>query len=205
MPNLQQPELNSFQLVDDNWHQQSIAKTFNHWDGKSDVWVFGYGSLIWRPEFEFTESYLGTVNGYHRALCLWSRVNRGTPQTPGLVFGLDTGGSCEGKVFKIPAKNITSTMIELWRREMPSASYIPSWLDCHTPIGTVKALAFAMDPEDSGYVADLSLEQTVQIVRQGYGKYGACTDYVLETAKALESVGIKDQKLNAIAQALAQN
>lgn len=201
----QQPALETFKLVDDDWHRQSISSTFANWDGKSDVWVFGYGSLIWRPEFDFIESRLAHINGYHRALCLWSRVNRGTPENPGLVFGLDMGGDCQGKVFKIAAQNIESTMINLWRREMPSASYIPSWLECQTQNGTVKALAFTMDQNDSGYVPDLSLKQTIDIVRRGHGKYGACTDYVLETAKALESVGIRDHKLSTLAKELTQH
>lgn len=198
----QQPSLDTFKLVDDDWHRQSIASTFANWDGRSDVWIFGYGSLIWRPEFDFIESRIANVNGYHRSLCLWSRVNRGTPENPGLVFGLDMGGQCQGKVFKISTNDLETTLINLWRREMPSASYIPSWLDCQTSAGPVSALAFTMNQKDSGYVPDLSLHQTVKIVLQGHGKYGACTDYVLETAKALESEGINDHKLSALAKEL---
>lgn len=201
----QQPALNTFRLVDDSWHRQSIANTFANWDNSNDVWVFGYGSLIWRPEFEYIESHIANVKGYHRSLCLWSRVNRGTPESPGLVFGLDAGGQCQGKVYKLAKDNLETTMLNLWRREMPSASYIPSWLDCYTDIGHVKALAFTMNQADSSYAPNLSIDQTIDIVRQGHGKYGACTDYVLETAKALESVGISDQKLFAIAKGLTQH
>lgn len=200
----QQPALETFKLVDDDWHRQSIANTFANWDGQSDIWVFGYGSLIWRPEFDFTESRMAHIDGYHRALCLWSRVNRGTPEVPGLVFGLDIGGQCQGKVFKISKNNFEATMINLWRREMPSASYIPSWLNCQTDNGMVSALAFTMNQDDIGYIPDLTQTQTIDIVRRSHGKYGACVDYVLETAKALESEGINDYKLSALAKELSQ-
>lgn len=199
------PQAKDFKLVSEDWHKESIRQTLSHWDGKSDLWVFGYGSLIWRPEFDFIESHIAEVQGYHRALCLWSRVNRGTPEIPGLVFGLDTGGRCKGKVFRIAGREIPQVMRDLWIREMPSASYIPAWVDCQTDSEKVQALVFKMDQNDTGYVPDLSLEQTVQIVRQGHGKYGACTDYVLETARALEIAGIIDPELQAIAQALTTN
>lgn len=173
------------------------------WDGRTDLWVFGYGSLIWRPEFEHLEARMAQLHGYHRALCLWSRVNRGTPEVPGLVFGLDVGGSCQGRVYRIAAAHVPPVMTALWRREMPSGAYIPRWVACRTPMGSVRALVFATDRAGDGYVPNLSVEQIVPIVRQGHGRYGPCTEYVLQTAQALEAAGIRDQKLRAIARAVA--
>lgn len=196
------PSPDALQLRDAAWHQASIARTLNHWDGHSDLWIFGYGSLIWRPEFCYQESRTARLHGYHRSLCLWSRVNRGTPERPGLVFGLDLGGSCIGKVYRIAGQQIADIMLPLWVREMPSASYIPRWLKCRTAQGTVPALAFVMDRTDNGYAPGLSQQQTVQIVRQGHGRYGRCVDYVLQTADALDAAGIIDHRLRALAQAL---
>ncbi|CAM5788455.1 gamma-glutamylcyclotransferase [Castellaniella caeni] len=198
----QPPAPEAFSLRDAAWHEASIGRALQHWDGQSDLWIFGYGSLIWRPEFTFLEARDARVHGYHRALCLWSRVNRGTPEQPGLVFGLDVGGSCAGRVFRIAGAQVPDIMRALWKREMPSAAYIPRWLKCRTPQGVVRGLVFTMNRADACYVPNLPLDHTVRIIRQGHGRYGACTDYVLQTAQALEAVGIIDHQLRAIARAL---
>lgn len=173
-----------------------------HWDGHSDLWVFGYGSLIWRPEFDYLESCRARIHGYHRSLCLWSRINRGTPECPGLVFSLDLGGSCTGMAFRIAGRAVRDTLLALWIREMPSAAYIPRWLNCQVVRGTVSGLVFTMDRSDVAYIPGLTLDQTLRIVRQGHGNYGACTEYVLQTADALQAAGIADRKLQRIARAL---
>lgn len=198
------PPADRFRLFDSEWHQESIDQTLRDWDGRSDLWVFGYGSLVWRPEFEFVESRIARIHGYHRALCMWSRVNRGTPERPGLVFALDQGGSCMGKAYRIAARHVPEIMRALWWREMPSASYIPRWVKCRTGSEAFSSLVFVMDRSDISYVPNLSLEQTVAIVRQGHGRYGPCSEYVLETAQALQQAGITDHRLNTIARALQQ-
>jgi len=197
------PDVRRFRLLDDAEHQASIDRMLNGWDRRSDLWVFGYGSLVWRPEFEHLESRMAHIHGYHRALCLWSRVNRGTPEVPGLVFGLDVGGSCQGRAYRIAAGRVPPVMAALWRREMPSGAYIPRWVACRTPEGPIRALVFTMDRAADGYVPGLSVDQIVPIVRQGHGRYGPCTEYVLQTAQALEAAGIHDRKLRAIARAVA--
>nr|WP_255675929.1 gamma-glutamylcyclotransferase [Pusillimonas sp. MFBS29] len=172
------------------------------WQPDQDLWLYGYGSLIWRPEFDFAEKRIALLHGYHRALCLWSRVNRGTPDQPGLVFGLDTGGSCQGVVFRIPAGDVPTTMEALWRREMPSGAYIPKWLNCRTRDGSVSALAFTMNRNTDAYVSGLPVERLVQIVRNAHGSYGPCIEYVLETAQALKQSNIHDKRLQHLVGAL---
>ncbi len=196
------PPPEAFRLRDATWHEASIGQTLRHWDGRSDLWIFGYGSLIWRPEFDHLEARRARIHGYHRALCLWSRINRGTPERPGLVFGLDLGGSCEGTVYRIAGGRVPEILGPLWQREMPSASYTPRWLNCHTSSGAVTGLVFTMDRGHEGYVTGLSTEDIVAIVRQGHGRYGPCTEYVLQTAAALDAAGITDRRLRAIARAL---
>jgi len=173
-----------------------------HWRAGQDVWVFGYGSLIWRPGFEFEEQRSALLRGYHRSLCLWSRVNRGTPERPGLVLGLDVGGACRGVVYRIAGARVAATLEALWQREMPAAAYLPKWLGCQTPQGRVQALVFVMDRSKPAYASGLSTGQQAQIVRDACGKYGVCSEYVLNTVQALRAANIHDSKLEAVARAL---
>lgn len=192
------PAPGSFRLLTEAERDASLQAALAHWRDDQDVWVYGYGSLIWRPEFEFTERRTALLHGYHRALCLWSRINRGTPDKPGLVFGLDAGGSCRGVVYRIPAANVPDTMDALWRREMPSGAYIPKWLSCKTQHGPITALVFAMNRNTDAYVRGLSTERLVHIVRSAHGSYGPCVEYVLETAQALQQSNIHDKHLQMI-------
>ncbi|UOD51137.1 gamma-glutamylcyclotransferase [Orrella daihaiensis] len=185
-------------LTDDQRHA-SMRQALAGWSGDTDLWIYAYGSLIWNPEFDFREQRLSTLRGHHRALCLWSRVNRGTPQTPGLVFGLDRGGSCRGVTFRIPASTVPTTFEALWRREMATGAYHPRWLRCETDSGPVKALAFVIDRSNPGYVRGLLDHQTVEIVCRASGSYGPCIDYVVQTHQALSAAGIEDKKLARLA------
>src|SRR5574337_481698 len=121
-----------------------LARTLAAWGGRSDPWIFGYASLIWRPDFDFTEQRPAGVQGWHRALKMWSRVNRGTPECPGLVFGMLSGGSCRGMVFRVEQAHARQVMVNLWQREMVLGVYDPRWLACQTPQGPVRALAFTL-------------------------------------------------------------
>jgi cation transport protein ChaC len=167
------PNPGSFRLLTEAERKASLEESLSGWQPGQDIWVYGYGSLIWRPEFDFSEKRTALLHGYHRALCLWSRVNRGTPDQPGLVFGLDVGGSCRGMAFRIPAARVPQDMEALWRREMPSGAYLPRWLTCRT-------------------------ERLIHIVRNAHGSYGPCMEYVLETAQALKQSNIHDKRLQAL-------
>lgn len=195
------PSIDSFQPFTDQQRQQSIAQTLDQcqWRPHQDLWVYGYGSLIWRPEFDFIEKRPGILRGHHRALCLWSRVNRGTPDNPGLVFGLDRGGSCRGMAYRLPAINIPHTFEKLWAREMSTGAYVPKWLRCSTPKGDVSVLAFVVNREAVSYVPKMGTSQTLEIIRQAQGRYGSCLEYVLQTHQALEASGIRDKRLAALA------
>lgn len=194
----------SFRLLTEAERQASLEAALAAQPSGQDIWIFGYGSLIWRPEFDFTERRHALLHGYHRSLCLWSRVNRGTPEKPGLVFGLDAGGSCRGVCFRLPNEGIRETMEALWKREMPSGAYIPRWLSCRTDQGPLRALAFTMNRNTDAYVRDLPKERLINIVRSAHGSYGPCIDYVLETADALVRHNIIDKQLNDLARALRQ-
>src|SRR5690606_2881369 len=144
------------------------------------------------------------LHGYHRALCLWSRVNRGTPERPGLVFGLDAGGSCRGVAFRIEGQQAPGIMGARWRREMPSGAYIPRWRNCRAGHALITALAFTMNRNTDAYVRGLPREHLLHIGRSANGSYGPCIDYVLETDEALKRHDIVDRQLAALAHSLRQ-
>lgn len=192
----------SFELWTDVQREESLAGSLAELKEVRDIWIFGYGSLIWHPEIDFEESRPARLDGYHRSLCLWSTVNRGTPEQPGLVFGLDNGGSCEGRVFRLPNENLHEQLRVLWRRELPNSSYIPRWLQCQTPEGPVQALVFVMDRDDHSYTGDLTPEETRDIVLNAHGDRGPCVEYVLQTEEALKAAGIKDESLTELCKIL---
>lgn len=192
------PSPHAFRRLTDEERRASMLDYLKHWEKGHDLWIFGYGSLVWRPEFDYVERRPALVRGYHRALCLWSRINRGTPEQPGLVFGLDNGGSCRGMVYRVSGSQVPEIFDELWKREMPSGAYIPRHLTCQTHQGPVGALVFTMDKTKDGYVRGLETPQLVDIVRRASGTYGPCMEYVVETHRALKDNGIHDHKLDAL-------
>ena len=163
-----------------------------------DLWVFGYASLLWRPEFEAQEQHITKVWGWHRALKMWSRLNRGSPQCPGLVFALLPGGSCQGVVYRVAPQQADEVLTRLWAREMPMDVYTPSWLSCATPQGPVKALAFTLPRSSPSFTGDLPANTYRQIFRQASGRFGTTLDYALQTYRNLQAHGIEDRALAAL-------
>ena len=168
------------------------------WDGRSDVWIFGYASLIWRPEFDHAEERFATLHGYHRALKMWSRVNRGTPAVPGLVFGLLPGGSCKGVAFRLPRKAVADALPALWHREMPNGVYDPKWLRCRTASGDVTALAFTLSRRSPNHTGVLTDDAYRQIFSSASGRYGTTRDYAQLTYDKLRGLGINDRALGQL-------
>jgi cation transport protein ChaC len=172
-----------------------LERTIAEWGGHEDLWLFGYGSLIWRPEFDFVERRPALVPGWHRALKMWSRVHRGTAQNPGLVFGLLSGGSCRGLVFRVPAAAGLETLGRLWLREMPTGVYDPRWLGCATPGGPVRALAFTLSRRSPNFTGELSDARYRQIFHSAAGYYGSSLDYARQTLLELQRHAIHDRAL----------
>ena len=168
------------------------------WGGKSDLWVFGYASLIWRPDFEVAEHRPAKVHGWHRALKMWSKVYRGTPETPGLVCALLSGGSCHGVVLRVPRKEASEVLQQIWQREMFSGIYDPRWLNCATSHGTVTALAFTLSRKNSNFAGDLHHEHYRRIFSTAQGRYGSSLDYARQTLASLRQHGIEDKALRKL-------
>jgi len=175
-----------------------LAQARKQWGGERDLWVFGYASLIWRPAFDADEHRAATVHGYHRALEMRSRVNRGTPERPGLVFALVRGGSCRGVVYRLARHRAEAELESLWEREMPTGVYDARWLPCRTPLGTVHALAFTLDRRSPNYTGALPDDEMVTILRDATGRYGRTLDYLLDTARGLRGCGIRDREIERL-------
>ena len=175
-----------------------LERARRQWGGSSDLWVFGYASLIWRPEFDFIERRPSSVHGFHRALAMHSRINRGTPQCPGLVFGLISGGSCRGVVYRIGHERAEAELERLWLREMPTGVYEPRWLRCRTAEGDVTALAFTLSRRSPNYTGRITDEALLQTLREACGRYGSTLDYLLHTAKGLRESGIRDNEVERL-------
>lgn len=165
--------------------------------------VFGYGSLIWRPGFEHAGAEAALLHGAHRCLCIFSHRYRGTRDRPGLVFGLSRGGSCHGMAFSIPPVSWPEVRAYLWDRELISGVYRPALRQVHLASGTVVAgLAFLADPRHEQYAGQLGIAEQLRFIRQGHGDMGPNADYVLNTARHLSEMGIRDRQLEQIRRAL---
>jgi len=175
-----------------------LHQAIKAWGGSSDLWVFGYASLIWRPEFESVERRPASVYGWHRALQMRSRINRGTPERPGLVFALVSGGSCRGMVYRIDRHRARDELERLWSREMPTGVYDPKWLPCHTPQGRVHALGFALSRASPSHTGRMDDAQIVDILRTAEGRFGRTLDYLLDTARSLRAHGIRDMEIERL-------
>jgi cation transport protein ChaC len=174
-------------------------------DSADDLWVFGYGSLMWRPGFDYLQRVEARLIGAHRALCVYSFVHRGTPERPGLVLGLDLGGSCRGIAFRVAPKARAETIRYLRAREQVTMVYRECtrrvWLK-DEPDRQVQALCYMVDRSHPQYAGRLTLEQQLHHVRQGHGQSGPNRDYVVATVASLEGMGYRESDLHLLAERL---
>jgi cation transport protein ChaC len=172
-------------------------------DGAGDLWVFGYGSLMWRPGFEFEESALAFVQGYHRSLCIFSHVHRGTPERPGLVLGLDRGGSCQGVVFRVAGDRRAATLDYLRERELVTSVYLERTVSVRFAEGApISAVAYVVDRTHPQYAGRLPLAEAARLVSGARGASGDNPDYVRNTYEHLLARGIRDDQLAAVTRRL---
>lgn len=168
----------------------------------ADLWVFGYGSLMWKPGFEFLEQVPARLIGEHRALCVYSFDHRGTPEKPGLVLGLDRGGACRGIAFRVAAHLRHDTIDYLRAREQTTNVYREVmrsvWLE-NEARQRVSALAYVVDRGHVQYAGRLSLAEQLRFVQQGHGRSGNNRDYVLSTVASIEKQGFRDAQLHQLA------
>lgn len=170
-----------------------------------DLWVFGYGSLMWNPGFPYEERVPARLLGAHRSLCVLSVHWRGTKEKPGLVMGLDRGGSCVGIAFRVAKADAAATLDYLREREQVTNIYRESvsrvWLKDGSG-RTVPAVAFMVDRSHSQYAGTLSAEERLHLIRQGHGIGGPNGDYVRATNQHLTELGIRDAELSWLVERL---
>jgi cation transport protein ChaC len=171
----------------------------------TDLWVFGYGSLMWNPEFPHVERRQALLRGYHRRFCVYSHRYRGTPDRPGLVLGLDRGGSCRGIAFRVEPPHVEATIDLLWDREMVSGVYEPKIIKVATDEGRIPACTFVADRAHRQYCGELGPTDVVRFIRQGVGERGPNLDYLANTVGHLRELGIVDQGLERLLAEVAKS
>jgi cation transport protein ChaC len=178
----------------------SLRNALDPWEPGTPFWIFAYGSLMWNPEFAWDARHVATIRGYHRAFRIWSRLNRGTPENPGLVLTLECGGSCRGLVYRIAPDRVQEEMSRIWKREMTYGSYLPKWLNCVVGDQSLRALAFTVNRTCSGYAGEIPLEVAVEAIASAKGRYGPAHDYLFKTTETLREHGIRDSRVEHLAQ-----
>lgn len=168
-------------------------------DSEADLWVFGYGSLMWRPGFDSVENLPALLHGFSRSLCIYSHVYRGTPELPGLVLGLNNGGICHGQAFRVAADNKVRVLDYLREREQVSGVYLEKYLPVALVDGRqIEALVYVADPLHVQYAGGLSAQAMASMVAQASGQAGPNCDYVFNTVQHLQMMDICDELLEAV-------
>lgn len=160
------------------------------------VWVFGAGSLMWRPGFDAAEARNGTLHGYSRHFSFWTIRARGRPGNPGLGLVLEPGDTqCQGKVFRLKSQTRDDDLDELWRREMFGGVYIPTWCPVETGAGTVQAICFVGNRAHANYAGRLPEDEAAAIIARAEGELGRCREYLDLLVEALEREGLEDPSM----------
>lgn len=165
----------------------------------ADLWIFGYGSLMWRPGFEHVEVRPALLRGWHRAFCVYSRHYRGTPERPGLVLGLDRGGACRGLAFRVAERSAEAVVDYLNERELVNYAYRPHTLPVLLRDGpAVPAYTFVADRSHRLYAGKLEVQRSAEIIMDAEGRAGLNRDYLINTVRQLEAHGFVDRRLHAL-------
>ncbi len=184
--------------------EASLDATLAEHRAGSDACVFGYGSLMWNPAFLFAARQLGTLSGWHRRFCLGMPFGRGTPERPGLMMALDSGGSCHGIVFRISAAEVRDELLLVWRREMAGTAYRARWVNVRTAQGVVRAVTFVINRAHPRYVGTLEESAIADILAHAAGPLGSCAAYLQQTMNALHALGVTDRSLERLAAEVAR-
>ncbi|HTR57747.1 MAG TPA: gamma-glutamylcyclotransferase [Casimicrobiaceae bacterium] len=182
----------------------SLGETLKRKPPGSAWWVFAYGSLLWNPLFPFEDAQPATLSGRHRRFCLWSLASRGTAAQPGLVLGLEQGGSCHGVVYRLPSRCAKGELALLWRREMVLGAYRPLWVTVRCHDKPLVALAFVVDRGHPQYTGKLTLAEQANVLASAAGAFGSSADYLEHARIALITHGIVDPYLERLAAMVAR-
>ncbi len=176
-------------------------------DGSGQVWVFAYGSLIWKPASAFVEIRTGLLRGWHRSFCLgWNTRHRGSETAPGLMLALDRGGACKGALYRLPPGSEAEAVELLCRREMSlkPSPFPPRWVNVATESGLVRAVTYCIDRSSGRYVSGLSEAQVADVLSRAVGSRGSMVEYLFNTVHHLEQMGIHDPHLWRLQEMVAE-
>ncbi len=186
------------QLMSDAERGAQVRQMLDRAPLRDRVWVFAFGSLIWNPAFHFAERRTARVHGYHRQFCLSLYAGRGSPERPGLMLSLESGGSCTGVIYRLAPGTEGAELDVLWRREMLTHAYRPVWVWAQTPTGREPAIAFAANRTHERYAPDLDEDTVAERLATGTGTLGRCCDYLFDTVAHLQQLGIRDRRLESL-------
>ena len=188
-----QPDLShltdQYDLTEEEFAKTLSAVMASH-NRRDEFWVFGYGSLMWRPDFPHLERHFGVVHGFHRAFCVYSHVHRGTRERPGLVLGLDNGGSCKGVAYRVRAADAESVVEYLMRREMATRVYMPRWVTVRIGDRAVRAHTYTAAHNHEQYAGKLAAEEAARCIKGNNGRSGNNADYLRSAVTHLEELGL---------------
>ena len=192
-----------FRDLGDDVRAESLRETLAEHPRSEAVWVFGYGSLMWNPCFSFDERHDVVLEGYERSFCIWTVLSRGSPEKPGLGLGLrEKTGRCHGRIFRLSSADQEEGLHALWRREMLTGIYRPTWITAPTRRGALRAVTFVVDEAHPQFAGDFPLHRQAEIIATAVGEAGTCRDYLAGTVAELESSGIPDPELSALLRAV---
>lgn len=192
-------------LMPDDVRQQMVKDTIANAPDKSEFRVFAYGSLIWNPAIEIDKTYQCSIEGYHRSFCFWTVLGRGCVEQPGLMMGLESGGSCDGVAYSIAADKLETELDILFRREMLSYVYKPTWVKAKYNDPDIDAttgddmLTFVVDCENERYCKDRDEETVVRTIATAEGPIGRNCDYLYQLVAHLQELGYNDPQMTDLA------
>lgn len=171
--------------------------------GGKDVWIFAYGSLIWNPILRYAEQRMARIYGYHRAFCQWTHLGRGSPDRPGLMAGLDRGGSCRGIAYRIAPDEVECETRILWDRETPLPMYVPRVLNATTQAGSIRAIAFIANHTSEYYIGPMSIDAQAELISRAGGSLGSNAEYLFNLVRCLEERGLLNESLKKLQRAVS--
>lgn len=165
---------------------------------QEDIWIFGYGSLMWNPAFHYAERRPGLIYGWHRSFCLWTPMGRGSPDNPGLVLALDRGGSCCGIAYRVAARDRETELPLLWQREMVADGYNPRWVTVRCDDDEARAITWVINRQGDRYAGKLPMETLARTLATAEGRLGSSRDYLENTVEHLDELCIGERPLHKI-------
>lgn len=188
----------TFPVLPEDARRRSLQATVAARPKRDCLWLFGYGSLMWEELVPVAERRRARLDGWHRALCVWSTLARGRPERPGLCLGLDAGGSIEGVALRVQGPALETRLAPVWQREMWTDIYRPKWVQAVTDAGAVDAVAFVVSPTSAQFAAGLNDDEIAHFIASAEGERGSCRDYLARAVDGLHALGIVEPTLEAM-------